>query len=223
MHDDEQGVAVCDGRLEADARAQHASTSRKTSVSRWTPASRPAMTIMDGQRSRRPSTARPRCGAGHATGDYRRHPGDGPTRHLGDARRQGSRVSTSPRCAPPTRSKPSGRAGCASPRSRGCRARPPRAPRGAPTARRRPAPSRCSSGAVASWSSTRPTTPSTVPGASEAAVGCEGSRTRRDRRGSLRLRRRLARRGGRRHAQPVLRLWPRGLDRLLAPRANLHR
>jgi len=35
----------------------------------------------------------------------------------------------------------------------------------------RPAPSRCSSGAVASWSSTRPTTPSTVPGASEAAVG----------------------------------------------------
>ena len=46
-------------------------------------------------------------------------------------------------------------------------------------------------------------------------AGCErgscemqGSRTRRARRGALRLRRRLARRGGRRHAQPVLRLWP---------------
>ncbi len=76
---------------------------------------------------------------------HRRPRGQGARRHLGHARGRRGRGSTSPSCAPPTRSRPSAPAGCAWSRSTAPRARRPRARRRAPTAwSSRPRPSRCS-------------------------------------------------------------------------------
>ncbi len=116
----------------------------------------------------------------HAGGRRRRH---GARHHRRDRRRRGARgrpsfarprrrESRSPSCVPPTPSRPSGRVGCASSRSRAARGRLPRARRPASTAwscrRRR---SRCATCVAESWSSTCPTTRPTARGV--PAANCE--------------------------------------------------
>ena len=153
LHDDDQGVAVRDGRADADAGAQRArALPRGLRGAACDAAERsPAMTMIDEPALETPDRGTPPVrGRGHRARDDRRHPGDGAGRHLGDAGRLAGRghraeavrhrLAQGVRVVPALPRRGRGREGHARRRA------PPRAPTAWSC---RPAPSRCSSCAAA--------------------------------------------------------------------------